>query len=107
MDDDALNGITALGIGVYLLAVVYQGNMPSLLDQLWSDRGYVEFLLAVLIIRAIVKNDPTSFAKPLFALGIFAALLQYSGRVDFLAAMRDFGSGRKTLFQTLSKMTGN
>lgn len=81
-----LNGAVALLIGVYLMAVVFQGNGPAFRTAIAADMfgpsptghggGFAYWLIAFLILYALATRDTTRwFGGPLFGLALVGMLI--------------------------------
>lgn len=108
-----VSGATTIFAGVYLVVVVWNGNASKLWDELKKELGFVEFLIAVLILAWFINNGTGSGATPLgqllasvASLGILSALIVVAGKWNY-APLSDFANGNAGLFQTLFKLTGN
>lgn len=95
---DALAGVL---IGGYVIMVLYNGNGLKLKDQLMTERLYLEFVLAIMLIYYINKYDNTGLVAPLIMLFGIGWLLKLSGRFDLSKIMKDFASGSRGLFDTI------
>lgn len=103
-----LNGVSALVIGGYLAATVYQGNANALLHAGISDYGYLEFLTALIVLKVIVDYQGTHEVAILliFAAVIAAALRFVSNTSVNTQALSDFSSGKAGLFATMATLFG-
>ena len=57
---DLMSGALAVGIGVYLAAVVINGNIGDLGTALKTETGYLEFLIALFVLSLLASFGPTS-----------------------------------------------
>ena len=99
---DLLNGGIAIGIGVYLAAVLIQGNLSDLWTDLSGELGYVEFLVALFIISLLASFGPTSQITDML---IVLALIGFAFRIatnspKVISALQNFGNGQTDLFGT-------
>lgn len=101
---DAMFGIL---LGFYLIMVFYQGNAFKLKDQLLTERIYLEFVLAIILLYYINKWDRTGLVAPLITLFGIAWLLKLTGRFDLSKIMGDFASGSRDLFGTIGLSLNN
>lgn len=100
-----LNGVSALVIGGYLAAVVYQNNVEKLLQEAIKDYGYLEFLVALIVLKLIVDNKGThEIASLLIVAAVIAAFLKFVSNAGSMSAIQDFASGRAGLFATVGKV---
>lgn len=98
------NGIIALVAGIYLVMVVKNGNTTNLLDQLKTETGYAEFLVAAMILSAGIQYDETGLGKPLVVLGLSGMGLSLVGRLNIGNAAHDFGTGKVGLFEAIKEI---
>lgn len=94
--------MSGAGIGVYLFAVVWHKNTVQLGRYLKKEEGYIEFIVALLILGAINKYAPSSkIAKTLTAFAILAALISIAEKNNLSAKLGEFASGRVSGLDTL------
>lgn len=73
------NGVAAIGLGAYILAVVIGGNATRLFDLLKDEGGYVKWLIAFLILLAIAENENTKeIGRPLIVVAFVALAINAS-----------------------------
>lgn len=80
-----LNGLTAISLGIYLLAVVFQGNSKDFLKTIWADlsgkqpshnRAFWQWALALGILYYLASNDSTEeYFAPFLAIALVALLI--------------------------------
>ncbi len=96
------NGASALAIGGYLAAVVYQGNVKPLISEMSGDYGYIEFLVAGVILKVIVDNPAThEVATLLIVAAVIAATLKFAAGSGNLSALENFANGNASMLATL------
>ena len=94
-----LNASAACGVGAYLIAVTIQGNLlpnsskADLVDYVVSDADYIEFVIAMVAIWALLQWGPTKeFVGPIVAVGVLGVLLKAGASNQLLlSALADFG----------------
>lgn len=103
-----VNGASALVIGGYLAAVVYQGNTSKIITEVVKDYGYLEFLIALIVLKVIVDNPGThDIATLLIVSAIIAAFIKFVENSGLSTdALKEFGAGRAGLFETIGKVFG-
>ena len=70
-----LSGVTLLCIAGYIAGVAYHGNVKQLGGDLVQDKGYLKWILAIVVILALAHNPKTSdIGDPLLS-AIMLALL--------------------------------
>lgn len=110
MNDDemanALDGISLIIVGFYVLRVWQAGNTDKLLSEIVKEKGFVEFLISAALLTWAANHDKTGVAYPLMSLGLVGALLSVTGRFDISGALSDFASGNAGLFATIGRIFG-
>lgn len=54
--ESASNGIVAVLLGVYLAGIVRHGNAEQLLIELANDRGFVLWLVAIVLVAEVISR---------------------------------------------------
>lgn len=94
-----LNASAACGLGAYLIAVTVQGNLlpndqkADLVDYVVSDADYIEFVVAMVAIWALLQWGPSKeFVGPIVVVGVLGVLLKAGASNQLLlSALADFG----------------
>ena len=107
MNGPSANGVIAIVVGVYLFMVIKNGNTTNLLDELKTETGYAEFLVAAMILSAGIQYDSTGIGKPLVVLGLTGMGLSLAGRLNFANATKAYGSGQISLFGAVKEIFSN
>lgn len=96
-------------IGVYLIRVGLAGNGSALLKELEKEGGYLQFLVALYALWLLHKYGPThQITDALVTTAAVAVLLKVmASDTNVVATIREFATGRKTLFQTTKALFGN
>lgn len=102
--ENELEGLALVGAGVYILMVYQKGNSTALLNRLANESDFLEFLIALAIIKWCIDHDSSGLAKPLAAVAVVSIALQIAGRFNVTDALADFGQGRSGLFDTIKKI---
>lgn len=97
---------TGVVLAVYILVVVYQGNVKKLYNDLLSDYGYLEWLIAVVLLYGIYKTMNNKLVAGMIILAVTAALLKLTANnASVVSAFKDFRTGKSGLLQTLVSAT--
>lgn len=98
--DGAIDGVASIGIGVYLVMVFFHGNIIELFKELKQETGFLEFLIAALILYKLLSFQMT---KPIIGLLIIGAILVVlikavdgGGKTDLFTK---YGRGTITMFE--------
>lgn len=117
-DFSAFDGMAGIVVAVYILAVLYQGNLATigannsiapgpLLSQLTQESGFLEFLIAVFILKWLASRAATSsITYGFIALAVLGALLKAANNMQGNTAVSDFLSGKAGILDTLKNFTG-
>lgn len=97
--DKLLNTTAGVGLGAYLIAVAVHGNLyqpgatDTLSHQIMTDADYIEFVIALAALGALMKWGPTSgVTDALVAMAIVAFLLKVANNNKaLLTALANFG----------------
>lgn len=104
---DLFGGAAGLASGAYILGVVFHGNTRQLGELLSKEKGFLEFLAALIALNWLRQYGPTSkIADALIGIALAGALLRVSTSAKVRGALADFGSGKLSLFETVAAMTG-
>lgn len=102
---------TGLALAIYLALVLYQGNMKTLASDAVQDYGYLEWLVAVVILYAIYRVVDNKVIAWIIILAVIAVLLKVGVNTTLTSSIQKFGQGKQGLFATLigsqSKQTGS
>jgi len=103
-----LNGVSAIVIAGYLGAVLYQRNGSTLVVEAQKDYGYLEFLIAIVILKMIASNERThDVAIMLIGAAVIAMMLKLITATPVsTGALKDFASGKTGLFDTAKAVFG-
>lgn len=64
-------------MGFYILLVGYQGNADLLLNEIDTEKNYVPWIVALLVMAALNSNDKTRpVVKPFIALALLTVALE-------------------------------
>lgn len=98
---DVLGAGSGLAIAAYLVAVTINGNISALGTLLKQEEGYLEFLVAIIIIWALNKWGPTNQVTDLLTMGVIVGLvLRIAGKINLGSIVQNFASGQATMLQT-------
>jgi hypothetical protein len=98
---DVLGAGSGLAIAAYLALVTLNGNIAPLLTQLKQEEGYLEFLIAIILIWALNKWGPTNKVTDLLTVGVILGLVfRISSKIDLVGITKNFANGQATMQQT-------
>jgi len=98
----ALDKIASASAGIYLGAVIYQGNFFALMDTIKKDGGFLEFAVAAGALWGLSKVE---FGQPVIGMlivgGFLAVLIQFATHADIASKFKQYGDGKIGLFQLI------
>jgi len=95
----AVNGVSGIAIAAYLGLVVWQGNISTLFTDIQQDYGYLEFLVAMVVLYQISKIPELHEIVISFVVVAVIGLLLTKGQGSaILTYLQNFGSGKIGLF---------
>ena len=104
---DLLNGAAAVGVGAYVVTVVYKGNTHELGTLLKSEKGYIDFVLALFILGAIQKyGSAGKISSALTAITLIALAVKTIGKTGVSDAITKFGRGEAGILETAKGIFG-
>ena len=105
---DLASGAIAVGIGVYLAAVVINGNFVDLGGALATESGYLEFLIALFVLSLLASFGPTAkFTQALIVIALLGLAFRVATNTPkVLTALQNFGSGQTDMFGTFAAIIG-
>lgn len=105
---DLMSGALAVGIGVYLAAVLINGNLTDLGSSLSHESGYLEFLIALFVLSLLASFGPTSeITQALIVVALIGLAFRLATNTPkVLIALQNFGSGQTDLFRTFAAIVG-
>lgn len=94
-----LNASAGCALGAYIIAVTVQGNLlpnsqkADLVDYVVSDADYIEFVVAMVVIWALLQWGPSKeVVGPIVVVGVLGVILKAgASNTTLLAALADFG----------------
>jgi hypothetical protein len=102
----ALDGVSGIALGAYLLTVVYRGNVPALGNQILADGpGFLEFLVSLYLLTVIVnvKGPVGKIATGVVTLAIIGLTIKTVTRTGAQPFI-DFRDGKLGLFGLVTKI---
>lgn len=102
--DDSVDAFVGILVGGYLLLVFSRGRHGDLATQLLTEKKYLEFVLALIVLYYLTKYDRTGIVAPLVTLMGIASLLHLAGIVDLSGITEKFGNGEQGLFATVNSL---
>jgi hypothetical protein len=105
---DLMSGALAVGVGVYLAAVLINGNLSDLGSSLMHESGYLEFLIALFVLSLLASFGPTSeITQVLIVIALIGLAFRLATNTPkVLTALQNFGAGQTDLFGTFSAIVG-
>ncbi len=97
--------LSGAAIGIYIFAVVWHGNTQKLIEYLKGEEGYVEFIVALLILGFVNKYGPTSkITKAITAFATIAVIVRLGEKAGINSKLADFASGRASGLDTIKSI---
>ena len=104
---DLLNGGAAIGAGAYVVTVVYKGNTHEFFTLLKSEKGYIDFVIALFILGAIQKyGSAGKISGTLTAITLIALAVKTIGNTGVSSAVTKFGRGEAGILETVKSIFG-
>lgn len=101
---NVLDGVSALVLAAYLGGVIYNANVTPLLNDLVTEYGYLELLVAFFIVREVYSFAPTSdIVRLLVILGVTASAIHVATVIDN-TPFTQFYQGKIGLFQLVNSI---
>jgi hypothetical protein len=96
-----LDSISALVAAGYLGSVIINGNLTPLVNSLKGEIGYVEFVVAFLLLKELSKLPAVGdISKELVATALIAGLIKIATSIN-KQTFTDFASGKMDLLTFL------
>lgn len=100
--ESLLGTLAGVGIGAYLLAVVWHGNTKQLGSMLIHEEGYLEFVGALLLLGLVDKYGPQGkVASALTSMAIIGVLIKVGMNTSLNQNLAKFASGQQSALDTL------
>lgn len=100
---DIVDRLLAVLLGLYFMAVFFQGNAGKLGNEVKSEKRYLEFLVAIFIIYYAVKYDKSGIVAPLIVLGGLGMALKFGGFLGSNELSSKFANGQIGLFDYITQ----
>lgn len=107
--DGIISTVGGVGLGAYLIAVVFQGNGKTLLTEVTKDWQYLEFLVAIYILYALHASKwGGQIVTMLIQTAIVALLIKMAAASGngITEASDSFAAGKLSLFQYIQTVLG-
>lgn len=100
------NAALGIGAGVYLGAVVWNGNLGQFGSAIAGESGYLEFMAALFVISLLASWGPTStFTDAAIVIALAGLALRVATNTpQFVSAAQDFGNGNISLFGFVAEL---
>jgi hypothetical protein len=104
----ALGAASGLAIAAYVVAVIYQGNLDNLGSMLLKEEGYLEFVIAIVLLWMLHRYGPDSpITDAITGIGILVVILRLASTANLTSALSSFASGQAGLMQTVQALFGH
>lgn len=91
-----------LALAAYIGAVAINGNIQTLGSDLMQEEGYLEFVIAIVVLWALAKYGPTGpITDFLIAASVIAFALRVSSKVQLPTILSQFASGQASMAATV------
>lgn len=103
-----LNWIGSFAVAIYLISVVYQGNMEKFFNEIKTETPFLEFLVSAVLILFLYRNESTTkVVTPFIIMALLGLGLKLVTKTNANEALKDFGSGKAGLFETVGKIASS
>jgi len=86
-----INSLVSLLVGGYILTVIGLGKGPEFLALIKQEKGFIRWLVAIIIVMTVAKYDKRIFA-PLVTIVFVAMLLEAQNKGQIKTFLNDFNS---------------
>lgn len=105
--EESIEGLAAVGLGVYLAVVIIRGNLKPLLSELTYETGFLEFIVALFILYEVLKvKELRPFSVPLSAAVVIILAMRLIQGSD-VSLFQQFAKGQIGLFDLFGKVIGS
>lgn len=95
-------------MGGYLVAVAWQQNLGQLWELLKQETGYLDFVIALVVLGALHKYGPTNkIADALIVMVIVGVLLRLARTVNITDITRRFANGELGIVGLVRTLLGD
>lgn len=99
-----MDGLAAIGLGVYLAAVVLNGNLSAFLTEIKKETGFLEFIIALFIVYQLTKVPALKpFTLPIVLASVIILTMRVVRGSD-TRAFSQFSSGQIGLFDLFGRL---
>jgi hypothetical protein len=103
--EELLGSLSGAAIGAYAFSVVWHGNTKTLGTYLMQEEGYVEFIVALLILGAVDRWGPTGkVASAITTMTIIAILVKIGMNSNLNQNLAKFASGQTSALDTIKAL---
>lgn len=93
------------GLGLYVFAVLWQGNIKTLGHMLMQEEGYVEFIAALMVLGIVNKYGPTGkVTSAITTMAILAVLVKVGMNTNLNQTLSKFAAGQTSALDTLKNL---
>lgn len=102
-----MDGLAAIALGVYLAAVLLNGNLGAFLNEIKKETGFLEFLVALFIVYELTKVPALKpFSVPIVGAAAIILAMRVVRGTDG-QAFSQFAQGRIGLFDLFGRLFSN
>ena len=103
--ENLVGAMAGAGIGAYFLAVLWHGNVRQLGHMLLNEEGYIEFIVALLILGAVNKYGPQGkITSAITTMAIIGVLVKIGMNTNLNQTLAKFASGQATALDTVKSL---
>jgi hypothetical protein len=93
------------GIGIYFVAVVWHGNVSKLGHMLMGEEGYLEFLVALMLLGLVNKYGPQGkITSAITTMAIIAVMVKIGANTNLNQALAKFSTGQASALDTIKEL---
>lgn len=103
--ESLLGSLSGAAIGAYAFSVVWHGNTKTLGHMLMQEEGYVEFVIALLLLGLVNKYGPAGkVASAITSMAIIAVLIKLGMNTNLNQTLANFASGQASALDTVKAL---
>lgn len=103
--ENLLGSLSGAAIGAYCFSVVYHGNTKALGHLLINEEGYVEFIIALMLLGLVNKYGPAGkLTSAITTMVIIGVLVKMGANTNLNQTLAKFAAGQATILETLKSL---
>lgn len=103
--ESLIGSLSGAAIGAYCFSVVFHGNIKTLGHYLVEEEGYVEFIVALLLLGLVNKYGPAGkLTSAITSMAIIAVLVKLAANTNLNQTLAKFAAGQATALDTLKNL---